>query len=162
MIFFSSFKFYVLGLQVGFRVELLEVPYARIMEDRYDVPRAVLPTMLYGSDQVQSRRSSYKNALILYQVVRHVQRLLVTHLLGVIDDGLVEVRSGSVQSDSFNDRIKRILEAEAFLFLQSKQDIVLHLVEKARALRIGKDYLDVFVLALQVLRDSGYCSACAS
>lgn len=50
----------------------------------------------------------------------HMQRLLVTYLFCIIDNGLIEVRSGPIQSNSLYNRIKWILQAEAFLLLQSK------------------------------------------
>lgn len=63
--------------------------------------------------------------------MRHMQSLFVTYLLSVINHSLIEVCSWPVQTNSFDDRIKRVLQAEAFFFLQSKQYIVLYLIEKS-------------------------------
>lgn len=60
-----------------------------------------------------------------------MQRLLITDLLSIIYHSLVEIGSWSVQANPFYDRIKRVLQAETLLLLQSKQHIVLYLIEEA-------------------------------
>ena len=101
------------------------------MHNRHHIPPPILPTLFYHSHQIHSRRTSHEQSFILNQVVRHVQCLLVTHLLSIVNLGCVEVSSGTVQSDTFDYSIERIFKSIAFLFLRSEEHIVLDFIKQS-------------------------------
>ncbi len=112
----------------------------------------LLPPIFDTSNQIHSRRPAQKQTFILYQIVTHMQYFLICHLISIIDQCLVEIRSRSVQTYSLDHCIERIAKTVSLFLLVGKQYIVFDLIEQPWTFRISQYHLYLTISLFEILR----------
>ena len=118
------------------------------MHDSNDVTARPAPPLLHGCRQVHCRRPTHQQSLVFDQVVSHVQRFLVTHLKGIVNQGSLEVGSWSIQPNPLHHCVKRVPQTMSLLLLAREQHVELDLVEQAGTLGVSQHHSDILPLLL--------------
>ena len=85
--------------------------------------------------------------------------LLICDFISWIDRSFLKISSSSIQSNTFNNSIKRVLQTMPLFLLTREQYPILNLIKQARTLRISQYDLYLLIPTLQIFRNTRQCTS---
>jgi hypothetical protein len=90
------------------------------MQNNNQIFMIIFSSILDSCSHIQGWRASHKESLIFYEVMGSMQSFDISYLYCIINNSLIKIFSRTIEPNTFDYCVERILQAISFFLLLSK------------------------------------------